>query len=221
MQSILNSFIKTSLNEITNNYPWAINHDALPLEMNITQSSNYEENLQLKKELNRLFSEGDYKTKELIIRYYIVTWGGIKRNATSTIQSYVNTDPDTLIKSMYLKGIASWSKALCVREPFTYTIFDARVSASLNLLQLKHLDIEERNWFPRLPSRNSTVVKINSLISKQEGAQINKAKVYLEYLSLVNIAANYAGTDIQTVEMILFSKPIDLFNEYSNLNSSF
>jgi len=214
MRDILTHFINTNINTITNDYPWSININRLPEGINLDNGSNYEQNIQLKNELNRLFNEGNLEVKIALIRYYIAVWGGIYRNSAATIQSYATADAQDLIRTMNIKGIASWSKALCVREPDRYAIFDARVSASLNLLQLIHLKQAERVWFPRLSSRNSTVVQINRLIASQNGAQIDKYNAYEHYLSLIHNAASDTNTDIQTVEMILFSSPINLYSEY-------
>jgi hypothetical protein len=219
MRDILTHFINTNINTITNDYPWSININRLPEGINLDNGSNYEQNIQLKNELNRLFNEGNLEVKIALIRYYIAVWGGIYRNSAATIQSYATADAQDLIRTMNIKGIASWSKALCVREPDRYAIFDARVSASLNLLQLIHLKQAERVWFPRLSSRNSTVVQINRLIASQNGAQIDKYNAYEHYLSLIHNAASDTNTDIQTVEMILFSSPINLYSEYLRHNS--
>jgi hypothetical protein len=123
-------------------------------------------------------------------------------------------DCEALIDLKCSKGIASWSKALCIRDPHKYAIFDARVSATLNLLLLANTEIDEKLFFPRLPSRNSTILKINQRINDSKVEYLNKCLVYREYLSLIRNAANHVNTDIQTVEMILFSHPENL---YANL----
>lgn len=210
MQEIINRFIAENINSIKSDYRWRIKEEHLPAGVNLDPSSNYEQNLQLKRQLNGLFVDGDFKERLEIINYYIAKWGGVIRNSEETIRIYSTMDCEALIDFRNTGGIASWSKALCIRDPKTYAIFDARVSATLNLLLLRSTDETGNLFFPRLPSRNRTIREINQLIQDSNVTFIRRNAVYREYLSMIHHAANHVGTDIQTIEMILFSHPENL-----------
>lgn len=211
MQEIINRFIAENFNSIKSDYRWRIKEEHLPAEVNLDPSSNYVQNLQLKRQLNGFFVDGDFKERLEIINYYIAKWGGVIRNSEETIRIYSTMDCEALIDFRNTGGIASWSKALCVRDPKKYAIFDARVSATLNLLLLENTETDEKLFFPRLPSRNSTIRKINQHIQESRVSYRSNRVVYREYMSLIHNAANHVGTDIQTVEMILFSHPEGLY----------
>jgi hypothetical protein len=211
MQDILNNFIRNHIASIAADYRWRVNPELLPAGVHLDPGGNYHQNIQLKHQLSQLFNDGDPVLRQEIITYYIAKWGGVKTNAPATIQRYATTDCEELIDLQATKGIASWSKALCVRDPKKYAIFDARVSATLNLLLLAHPDHKEMRFFPRLPSRNQTIVEINRQVKEAGVHYINKHSVYRDYLQLIQNAATDVGTDIQTVEMILFSHPEKLW----------
>lgn len=210
MQEILNTFIAEKIHAIKSDYRWCINIEHLPDGVILTPASNYEQSLQLKYQLNSLFVNGDLNERLNIITYYTWKWGRI-RNTDEMIRIYSTMNCEALIDFKSIQGIASWSKALCVRDIKKYAIFDARVSATLNLLLLKSCDANEHHYFPRLPSKNSTIKKINKLIQSREVNYIPKRKVYREYLNLIHNSANHVDTDIQTIEMILFSHTEKLY----------
>lgn len=211
MQEILNKFIAERINGICSDYRWPIKEDYLPDGIKLDPANNYVQNLQLKRQLNGLFVVGDFMERLEIINYYIAKWGGVIRNSEETIRIYSTMDCEALIDFRNTGGIASWSKALCVRDPKKYAIFDARVSATLNLLLLENTETDEKLYFPRLPSRNSTIRKINQHIQESRVSYRSNRVVYREYMSLIHNAANHVGTDIQTVEMILFSHAENLY----------
>jgi hypothetical protein len=161
MQELLNQFIQDRLELVTQHYPWTINTAFLPDGIVLDNGTNYEQNIQLKWLLNEQFQQGPEESRLHLITYYISKWGGVRSNAAATLDMYTTMDPQELILVRKIKGIASWSKALCVRNPNQYAIFDARVSATLNLLQLQGLNEQERRWFPRLSTRNKTINQIN------------------------------------------------------------
>lgn len=211
MQEILNKFIAERINGICSDYRWPIKEDYLPDGIKLDHANNYVQNVKLKHQLHDLFTAGQNQQQLEIITYYIKKWGHIYGNKEETLRTYNENDCEDIINTKQTKGIASWSKALCVRDPKKYAIFDARVSATLNLLLLENTETDEKLFFPRLPSRNSTIRKINQHIQESRVSYRSNRVVYREYMSLIHNAANHVGTDIQTVEMILFSHPEGLY----------
>jgi len=214
MQNTLNSFIESKIESIQQAYPWEVNHAYLPGQIELDAGTNFGDNIQLKLRLHELYLGSAPDMQLEIITYYISKWGGVRTNKPETMKYYATEPIENIIRERRIKGIASWSKALCVRDPRTYAIFDARVSASLNLLQLTHLEPGQRVWFPRLSTRNNTIREINALVRAEGGTYHSKETVYSDYLTLIRNAAEALNTDIQTVEMILFTYPFELFVAY-------
>jgi hypothetical protein len=211
MKELLIKFVEEKIDSITSNYNWGIKEEYLPSRVILDPESNYRQNLKLKYQLHDLFKLGQSSQKYEIIAYYVKRWGHIYGNKEETLRTYTEYDCEELINNRQIKGIASWSKALCVRDPQKYAIFDARVSASLNLLLLANPQMTEREFFPRLPSQNSTISSINDCIQCSDVRYIDKCDVYRKYLDLIQNTAKYVGTDIHTVEMILFSHTENVF----------
>ena len=132
LRDALIAFGKTNLTESNDWYQWSINPKYLPASILLPPGTPFTQNVALKIELSRLYSSTDNQTKKEITRYYIADWGGIRSNRDETIQSYSRDTPESLI-AKGAQGIASWSKALCIRNPACFAIYDARVAISLNL----------------------------------------------------------------------------------------
>jgi len=212
----LNSFCLAHLNETNDWYTWKIDESKIPIDIKLPKGNQYLKNISLKEELHKAWEfESDIKKKKEIIKYYIKDWGGIASNSEYSMNDYTTHSPDFLI-AKGKKGIASWSKALVIHNPEKYAIFDARVSISLNCLQIVY-DIKDKILFPNLGSRNKTVSegqKKISQISKQDNWQkVNKSTFYIDYLQLLRNVGNSRKNSIATVEMLLFAKAEMLVNE--------
>jgi len=145
---------RANLTETNDWYRWRVNPLFLPNGIILPMGSPYAQNVALKLQLSDMYSTANDDLKQELTYYYIVKWGGIKRNTEENIRSYALDTPASLI-ARGSKGIASWSKALCIRCPNEYAIYDARVALSLNCLQiisppikgtsiLKQLDTQSR-----------------------------------------------------------------------------
>jgi len=212
----LNSFCLEYFNETNEWYNWKVDESKIPTDIKLPIGNHYFKNISLKEELHKAWKlESDTKKKGEIIEYYIKVWGGIPSNSEYSMNDYMNSSPDSLIEHGK-KGIASWSKALVIHNPEKYAIFDARVSISLNCLQIKY-DIKNKVLFPMIGSRNKTITKGQKMIksiSKQDNWQkVNKSTFYIDYLKLLSNVANSRNTSIASVEMLLFAKAEILVNE--------
>lgn len=208
-------FSQTHLDEKNDWYSWRkINTTLLPEQVMITGTNQYFQNISLKESLHDAWLQATHdKRKEALIKYYIKDWGGIKSNHESKIKDYTHLSEENLIQKGK-NGIASWSKALVVRDPSKYAIFDARVSASLNSLQIIY-DIKDKTLFPVLSSRNNTVIEGNKLIKKMAANNkwVRPVNFYEYYLDLLQDIANKRNVNLSTVEMLLFAKAEVLVNE--------
>src|SRR3990167_7078567 len=115
-------------------YTWPIDVARLPEGISLPNGSPYYQNVSLKQQLNERWENADNQKKVALVDYYIAVWGGIRTNKPEKIRSYALQAPDQLI-ALGKTGIASLSKALCIRDPNDYAIYDARVSVTLNALQ--------------------------------------------------------------------------------------
>jgi hypothetical protein len=205
-------------------YVWEINEAKVPAGVGLKDGSPYERNVQLKRQLNQKWKHGNSEERREIIKYYISDWGGIRTNSEQKIALYSSSDPEALI-SLGKGGVASWSKALCIYSPEDYAIFDARVSASLNALQIIN-NTKQKTLFPCLPSRNKTIAKAKSLFQgkfKKENWGIAKDREYYQtYVQLLKIAkADLLDKTIEiyTLEMLLFAFAEKLITKaFPNIN---
>ena len=215
----LDHFCLENLDETNDWYTWRINESKIPINIKLPIGNQYLKNITLKEELHKAWeAEPDIKKKGKIIKYYIKDWGGIGTNSEDSMKIYMYSSSGTLIK--YGKnGIPSWSKALVIHDPQIYAIFDARVSISLNSLQIIY-NTANKELFPILASRNKTITegqRIIKQISKQNNwEKVDKTTFYLNYLTLLKKVARNRNTNLSTIEMLLFAKAESLVNKIKN-----
>lgn len=215
LQNAIIQYAYEHINETNDWYSWAINNDNLPVGINLVVGNQYIQNIELKNKLNEAWGRGDYARRRELTLYYISTWGGIKTNKPTTINSYTVDNREQLI-ARGIQGIASWSKALCARNANEYAIFDARVSASLNSLQII-FEIDQKILFPILPSRNNAISNGNQQLRDITQNNIqwerNNAEFYGIYLKILhNVVEELKRNDVSiaTIEMLLFAKAEEL-----------
>jgi hypothetical protein len=217
----INHLASTHLDCTNDWYGWReIDETNLPSGIVLPPGNQYRKNEALKIELSKKMTNTDCQaTRSALINYYISTWGGISGNLDETMEVYGLASPDNLI-SRGSRGIASWSKALCIHNPNKYAIFDARVSASLNALQIIY-NTDNKVLFPVLASRNH-VIKEGVVLIRNEAlaagwigaADQDFYRDYLGYLEEVVAATDKSiPCSIYTVEMLLFSMAEVLINQ--------
>lgn len=180
----------------------------------------YARNVDLKHRLHQVWR--DHRDRRSCLeRYYIVDWGGVRGNRPGTLDAYYGACADENI-ARGRTGIASWSKALCVRDPLQFAIFDARVAVSLNTLQIIHRGrVEVPVRFPVLPSQNARVKRANRLLKdhfKAHAWPAERASFYRDYLALCRSVATRLGNagtllPVYAVEMVLFAHTEKLLDE--------
>jgi hypothetical protein len=197
--SSLVQIIAPLVDEVDEKYGWPIPAN---LPVSLTRSSLATiDNLRLRAALHQKWLAEPTSRVE-IARWYVRIWGGVKRTSDGKISEYVNKINSGCIPER-LAGVASWSKIASISDPNRFLIYDARVAAALNLLQLKHLR-RIHHPFPRLPSRNRTIgAAANVLAAEGVPAVGVKSKIdhYLLYLGLLE----QFGERRQRAEMTLFA----------------
>jgi hypothetical protein len=147
-----------------------------------------------------------------IAKWYVRTWGGIRANKEETIMRYVRLSESDLA-ALAIEGVATWSKILCVRNPETYPIYDARVCASLSAIQLAK-GVKVPIVFPQVPSRNGKIAEFQRLLERRSSDAVIKIKrsvAYGEYVTLLSTVSRKTGLDSpEEVEMVLFANAVNL-----------
>jgi len=222
MQSLENtllSYATQHLPSLHHIYTWkfdtALAHQTF--EWTIAGSNWYEKTRALKRHASREWA-ASHEQRAVLADYAVRIWGGVKRNAPATMQGYVQIVSQGQVPVNH-KGIASWSKVAAFSNPDEHAIFDARVSFSLNVLQMLHGD-ERRWWFPHLAGRNTQLNACWSRLkiqARQQGwLRVATTDVYLTYIGLLMDVSRKLDVEIGDVEMLLFSKAEDFataFNE--------
>jgi len=215
LQDAIVALGNANLTEGNDWYPWRVNPRSLPAGIVLPMGSPYRQNVALKLQLSDMYSTADNDLKREITYYYIVKWGGIKRNTQENIRSYALDTPGSLI-ARGSKGIASWSKALCIRCPNEYAIYDARVALSLNCLQIISPAITPI-VFPLLPGQNKLISLGSRMVLRYASvhgwAVARERDFYREYSDVLSSAAQFLGTNLYTLEMLLFAKAPELLQE--------
>jgi hypothetical protein len=94
-----------------------------------------QQNIELKRHLAGHWAKSSLDEKIRIATWIVRDWGGNDRNSEMTILGYLNQADAERPASPFF-GIASYSKILGIKDPDRYAVFDARVAASLNAIQL-------------------------------------------------------------------------------------
>ena len=224
LTDIVAEFVHQKYAAGTDWYTWTFNPEKVPAGVNTKDTPNadwYARNVSLKHALRAAWLEGSAQPerKAELERYYVVVWGGVRGNKPETLAAYHGSDAPTNI-ARDARGIASWSKALAVRDPFAFAIFDARVSCSLNALQIIHR-IATPLRFPLLASRNREVVRGSALLRRhfQQHAWPGVDKGFYDaYLGLCKAVGERIGPagapmPVYAVEMALFAHTEELLEK--------
>lgn len=201
-------FGKKTLTQTNDWYQWReINPRKLPPGIVLPNGNQYAQNVALKQQLCAQYRNGNDATKISVSRYYIYDWGGVRRNSDEKIAQYSLAPPDVLINKGS-DGIASWSKALCIRSPDTYAIYDARVAFSLNAIQIV-AGVAEPLLYPLLNGQNKLINRGSSRIkvyaNERNWIVAKHNDFYQRYNEVLKASANELNVGHYTIEMLLFS----------------
>lgn len=213
LKRILLIFCRENLKNDSDWYHWKIKEEYLPRGIELSNDSRIQRNLSLKEQLHSKWSKSDDKTKEELIEYYIVRWGGIRGNKKETLDIYKKRPSQELIKRG-INGVSSWSKALVLHDCNKYAIFDARVSSSLNYLQVIN-NTKQNILFPILASQNKEITAANRKLKEisKDWKKVGNNEFYSLYLELLFVTAKELNTNISIIEMLLFAKATNLIKK--------
>lgn len=227
LENALFDFSEKLLREGTDWYDWAFNWKRLPPGIREPDGNCYEKNVALKKALTEDWQKnGDATRRQELERFYIVVFGGVRTNAPETLNEYFsNTDAQNIARGS--QGIASWSKALTVRDFKRYAIYDARVAAALTALQIIYR-VSKPQRFPLLPSRNRLIAESTPALkqwARDKRWAACSPSFYEDYLALCRTTAsrlksegNNPDAEIYSIEMMLFAHAEQLVKDAVKAN---
>jgi hypothetical protein len=197
---------------LSDSYRWKIPDGAPVASLNTSGLSLADANVRLKRSLSEAWHlSGSDRTA--LARWYVGRWGGIYANKNATLQSYVLL-PEAELEQAPLSGVATWSKILAMRNPARYAIFDARVSAALNALQIGAG--VDPILFPDLLSRNTAVRLFQGWVRTEHGGarRVLKERAYPDYMALLHEVGGRLGHDSpDQAEMVLFANAESLVHQ--------
>lgn len=165
----------------------------------------------LKHHLTTSWAGANASERNRLGHWIVKDWGGVRANAEDRINDYIANIVAGNVPTS-LQGVASYSKILSVVDCTRYAIYDARVAASLNAIQLLYAAPgSTRHYFPHVPSRNNTIRRFTEWFAGQ-AAKVNwtpvpRATAYADYCQLLyNLKAHFSGYEIYHLEMTLFSQ---------------
>jgi hypothetical protein len=205
-------------------YNWKIPSVLFDGCLNHYSGSNFEANVALKKDLSQRWKNEPYSREE-ITKWVISDWGGIRGNRKSTLNNYYLQSLQSSPKTP-LKGIASFSKVLAVKDSKKYAIYDARVAVSINAIQII-AKTDKGIAFPYLAGRNNITgnstskprrgfstmneVAIKTLTSKPTSwTKVQKDEAYEIYINLLQKVSTDLRIPVCNLEMALFSQAEEL-----------
>jgi hypothetical protein len=208
LETVLADYFAGARSTLDEVYTWKI-PQFIPKDFGLFErggDSNARANMRLRVFLSDAWRNEPSKRVD-IAKWYVGVWGGINANKYETIERYVHLSEPQLA-SLGIYGVATWSKILAVRNPGTYPIFDARVSASLSAIQLAN-GVKSPILFPQVPSRNSRIATFQQWLNHRPSDTIMKlprSRAYGEYVSLLGTVVKKLGlASPEEVEMVLFA----------------
>jgi hypothetical protein len=232
-KAVFNAFFADHLPRLSDKYSWPLKKPKQPLRVPTSghelQGNGMDECITLKKHLTQEWANAtEAATKKQLAQWIVSDWGGVRTNGPDTIDSYITsiTSGDF---SMPLQGVASYSKILSIVDCHQYAIYDARVVASLNALQLL-MNAPSPLFFTYIPGRNKVIhgnkkadgfVKTfpKSKLVKHGWTVVPADESYTTYMELLHsLKSDFPSHEIYHFEMTLFSMAPELCEQAIKMN---
>lgn len=179
-------------------------------------------NLALKQYLKALWDGATSDAERLRIARIIVSdWGGVRGNRDSTLLRYVQAATQGVAPAT-LQGVASYSKIFAIAHPRRFAIYDARVAACLNAVQING-GLARGMAFNYVPGRNTIVGNVATRtgftqqpafaprhLVQRGWRAIGRDQTYATYLALLQACrAERPQHSLTDLEMALFATAED------------
>lgn len=162
-------------------------------------------NKQLKMRLNNAWHRGSHSQRLLLAKWVVNVWGGVRRNKESTIELYVQRVSKRKQRVPF-GGISSYSKILSISNPNRYAIYDARVAASLNAIQLR-AGSDPVVYFPIPAGQNDAVKRLAGDLPIKTSIAVRRDEAYSAYLEVLREVRTKMNQNCRLceLEMVLFA----------------
>lgn len=175
----------------------------------------------------RLQETNEIEPLAKLAKWMVADTGGIHGNKAETILKFTKMAAAFGFVENN-KGISSYSKILAAKDRYKYQIFDTRVAATLNIMQLTYFG-GRRFYFDVDGARNNDVVEFDNLFPKRSFTMIGYKNIkqdlevsdYKYYTLLVERMAHYARRDTIEVEMMLFDYCLNLVSDLKLIEDKF
>lgn len=216
-------YIKAELPNLKRSYHWRVPE---MIEFRGSGGGDYEENVRFKEFLSERWSVAKNDTERLqVARLVISKWGGIHSNKLSTLERYVSMAQSASPETPH-QGVSSYSKLLAIAHPDKFAIYDARVAASLNAIQILS-GVRDGFAFRYCSGRNNVVGHVGKNVgfTQQREFKLRSLKTlgwdavparenYSRYLAFLYSCKNlFPDHKLYDFEMILFSNAPDVCRE--------
>lgn len=211
-------FFRREVPRLPDTYDWKI-----PKIEGFSQSghSRYQPNLNLKNYLTEQWESSPYERKLRLAKTIVSDWGGVRANSPETLKKYV-TAISTHEPPTSLQGVASYSKIYAIVQPMRFAIYDARVAACLNAVQI-NAGIRQGVAFNYVPGRNNIVgnsasksgftqqarFSVKELV-KSGWLPVQRNQTYKKYLEILGLCLaempkHQKDYNLASLEMALFA----------------
>ena len=224
-KEVFKTFFAKHLPQLSQTYKWPLKKPKQPLCVPTSghqlHGDGMDECIALKQHLTQEWARAtEVATKKQLSQWIVSDWGGVHTNGPDTIDNYI-TSITAGNFPMPLQGVASYSKILSIVDCQKYAIYDARVVASLNALQLL-MNVHSPLFFKYIPSKNSNIngnkkgkgfMKIfpKKKLVERGWTVVPADESYTTYLELLHSLKNdFTGHEIYHFEMTLFSMAPEL-----------
>ena len=173
----------------------------------LAYNNESQRNVAMRDHVSKVWPSLSYDEKARVGTWIIKEWGGIKRNSPQTVRRYVDACASVTSAEVPYIGISSFSKILAFAGPLDYAIYDARVAASINAIQLSGAPSNDLSIFFSIPpSQNKIIAAFRSDTSRvPRSLSVPRENTYEAYLALLRLVAAKLDRSILEVEMALFA----------------
>jgi hypothetical protein len=209
----LAAHVKRLMNKNSNEYSWEVNENTWESLQTGFKHTRYRSrnamNHALRKHFSPVWKKALPKEKLRLGTWIIKHWGGIHSNKINTIKSHIKL-AEYELPEVKFKGIASSTKILAFKNSAEFAIYDARVAASLNAIQLLNVT-DARILFPIPPSRRDTISKFDATLKQLKKTPnfemkiIRRDDTYQYYMILLKKLSSRISRSVLDLEMFLFA----------------
>tara|TARA_R110002110_G_scaffold18232_10_gene76791 strand:+ start:1357 stop:2091 length:735 start_codon:yes stop_codon:yes gene_type:complete len=191
--------------------------------------STYAQTLRIKSFLAKAWANASFEERVQLAEWAVRDWGGISSGSDDRIEKFVrDICADRLGKKF--DGMASYSKILAAIDPERFAIYDSRVAASLNALQVIR-NVENGLVFNVPQGRNKIVgdltnkrgfsqeerFKPRTLVNERGWLRIRRDDTYEVYCQFMRaVLKKLPGEKLYRLEMLLFASAESLAIEAMN-----